>query len=201
VADRQYRSARRFSQPPPLFRWCRDRGLFDRPGRALTFGAGFLREAEELADLGWAVDAVETAPSLEKRPALYEAFAKRYRCRVVTDLESARGPPYRIVTATHVLEFVEDPDERLALLRSLAARLTTKGHLLLSLRGWSDVRAARQKRPRGDGVVTGLGTWTRGYSTDEALSLIESAGLATDDSPTGPRSRSPEQVQLVCRRA
>lgn len=199
MSNAQYRSARRFTSPPRLFRWCKEHGFFDNPARALTFGAGFLVEAEELARLRWAVDAVETGDSIDRRAELYSGFASRSRCRVLPSLDEARLN-YQIVTATHVLEFVEDPVERHSLLCDLGRRLAPKGYLLLSLRGWSDVGAAKNQTPRGDGIVTGLGTWTRGYTREEALQLMTDAELTLETSPQGVRSRSPEQVRLVCRK-
>ena len=44
----EYRSARRFKNPPPLFRWADAQGYFSEPADALVFGAGLLREAIEL---------------------------------------------------------------------------------------------------------------------------------------------------------
>jgi len=195
----QHRTARRFTRPSPLFRWCEQRGLFARPGYALVFGAGLLVEARALSDMGWTVDALETPASLEARRELYEEFDVRPRSRVLTGLSSAR-PSYRIIVVTHVLEFVPSPRERSKLLHDLGARLSVSGRLLLSLRGWSDVLASKIQKRMGDGVTTGLGTWVRGYSIPEALDLVHQAGLAAVESMHGPRAKGPEQVRMVCQR-
>jgi hypothetical protein len=195
----EYRSARRFANPSPLFRWADAHGYFLRPGKALVFGAGLLVEANELSGRGWKVDALETSSSIDRRRQLYTQFEDRPGCRVLATLDLAY-PKYRIITATHVLEFIEDSQIRDELLRSLANRLAKTGHLLISLRGWSDVRAAKTAKSRGDGVVTGLGTWTRGYTIDEANEFIKRAGIRAVASPHGLRAKAPEQVRLVCQR-
>lgn len=155
-------------------------------------------EAEALAQLGWRVDALETKTSVHRRESVYAEFAARPGVRTITGLEAARKK-YRLIVVTHVLEFIEAPRERARVLRDLAGRVTREGILLLSLRGWSDVRAAKRQEHRGDGIVTGLGTWTRGYTVEEARSLIAEAGLEVAATPH-PRATSPEQVRLVCRR-
>lgn len=196
----EYRSARRFREPSPLFRWCAERGYFSSPGHALVFGGGLLLEAIELASLGWTVDVVETADSVERRRILYDEAGCEHHVRILTDLHQSKRR-YRVIVVTHVLEFIRSPSERDRTLRSLQERLTAEGCLILSLRGWSDVRAAKTQRPDGDGIVTGLGTWTRGYTVEEAESLLQRAGLAITDGSAGSKAKSPEQVRLVCRRS
>jgi hypothetical protein len=166
-------------------------------GQALTFGAGFLSEALFLVGRGWTVDALETPASVERRKAMYSEFEGQSKARILTSLDDARTR-YRLITVTHVLEFIENPRERKAALRELATRVAANGNLLLSLRGWSDVMAARRPTPRGDGIITGLGTWTRGYTVDEARALVQSAGLLVRHTPHTPRSKTPEQVRFVC---
>ncbi len=195
----EYRTARRFKHPSPLFRWADSQGYFSRPGEALVFGAGLLVEANELLNRDWTVDVLETSDTIERRKTIYDEFRLRPRCRVIATLDLARSC-YNVVTVTHVLEFIEDPRFRDDLLRSLADRLAGEGSLLLSLRGWSDVLAAKKVERRGDGVVTGLGTWTRGYSIDETNELIKRAGLQVAASPQGKRARRPEQVRFICRK-
>lgn len=197
--NRQHLSARRFNRPPPLFRWAYARGLLNDPGRALVFGAGLLVEANELLRLGWTVDALETARSVEARPRVYGEFAKKHRARVLTELVESRRT-YRIITVTHVLEFESDRQKREELLKSLVGRLTDSGVLLLSLRGWSDVGAAKRQVRHGDGFITGLGTWTRGYTVDEAKQMLGRAGLRIWDSPHTSRAATPRQVWLACMR-
>lgn len=161
-------------------------------------GAGLLIEARALLALGWQVDALETANSARRRPDLYASFSVEHGARLLTEM----GRPqrrYRLVVLTHVVEFIEDSAERLSMLGAAADRLTTHGHLLISLRGWSDVRAAKTATPRGDGIVTGLGTWTRGFTVAEAKELLADAGLSIIASPH-PLSKTPEQVRLVCAR-
>ena len=196
----QHRTARLFKQPSPLFRWASDQGRLDRPGRAFVLGAGLLAEATALRDLGWKVDALETPESLAARVNLYQHWTEASPdCRVITaDVDAGYG--YDLIVITHVLEFVSSPPMRLALLASCASRLAETGYLLLSLRGWSDVNAARTKRAAGDGFVTGLGTWTRGFTRQEAVAMVRSAALEPTVGPQGERSRTPEQVRLVCRR-
>lgn len=193
----QYRSARRFRNPSPLFRWAEARGLLVPRGRALVFGAGLLLEAERLAELGWEVDAVETTASIARRQDLYLAFAERSSCRVLDGTVSL-ADHYALATITHVLEFIEHPRQRRTLLSDITSKLDSEGVLLLSLRGLADVLAARHATPRGDGVVTALGTWTRGFSVAEAKELITAAGLVITGAPN-PKSRTPEQVRVICR--
>ena len=195
----QFRSARRFQKTSPLFRWAEERGDLNKAGRALVFGAGHLGEATALSQMSWQVDAVELPESVALRPEVYADFDKREGCRVLTSLQAARKA-YDLVLVTHVLEFVESPKERRETLRDLGRRLASNGKLLLSLRGWSDVNAAKKRTPRGDGVVTGLGTWTRGFTTEEAEKLLASAGLTVSANPRSTKSKSPEQVRLVCQR-
>lgn len=144
------------------------------------------------------MDALETPTSVERRTDLYEAFASHDGCRVITQLSQGRSK-YALVVVTHVIEFIEDLDGRTEMLTGLSRRLRRDGRLLLSLRGWSDVRAAKTQLPRGDGIVTGLGTWTRGYTVAEAQALLASANLEIEQTPH-PRSKTPEQVRVVCRR-
>jgi hypothetical protein len=144
------------------------------------------------------VDALETPASVERRTDLYAAFASLDGCRVITDLSQGRSK-YALVVVTHVLEFIEDVDERTKVLTGLSQRLRQNGRLLLSLRGWSDVRAAKTQSPRGDGIVTGLGTWTRGYTVAETQALLASASLEIEQTPH-PRSKTPEQVRVVCQK-
>ena len=117
---------------------------------------------------------------------------------MITSLDQARAR-YDLITVTHVLEFIEDPRERVATLRELGKRLKRTSHLLVSLRGWSDVLSAKKPTRRGDGIVTGLGTWTRGYTVAEARELIDAAGLVIAGAPHGPKSQAPEQVRFVCK--
>jgi hypothetical protein len=198
-SDRQHIAARRFSHPSPLFRWADEANLMGEVGHALVFGAGLLVEAKALADRGWTVDAVETRDRLARAPELYSSFETGSRTRVLTGLKETRRR-YRLILVTHVLEFIEDPKERLRVLVDLGNRLTQNGVLLLSLRGWSDVRAAKGQIKRGDGLVTGLGTWVRGFTTAEALSLVAHAGLEGVDGPQTKRSTRPRQVRFVCRK-
>lgn len=156
-----------------------------------------LGEAEVLLRDGWTVDALETPESIARRSDLYAAFSARPAARVISSIEQARRS-YRLICVTHVLEFIEDPPSRLEALRELRTRLSPRGHLLLSLRGWSDVLAASKAYPRGDGIITGIGTFTRGFSLEEAFELLEATGLKVVDSPHGPRAKKPEQVRLVC---
>lgn len=156
-------------------------------------------EAEALRELGWNVDALETDRSVRRRASMYRDFSQSSRARVLTDLNQS-GRKYRLVTVTHVLEFIEDSKLRLSLLDDLRTRLTREGILLLSLRGWSDVNVAKVRVPHADGVITGLGTWTRGYSMEQAEELVKQAGLRVLVTPHGPKSKSPKQVRLVCQR-
>jgi hypothetical protein len=195
----EYRSARRFKNPPPLFRWADAQGYFSEPADALVFGAGLLREAIELSDRDWRVDVLETRDSIERREGPYGEFAKRSGCRVITTLDEAR-PRYRVITATHVFEFIENTSDRDNLLRGLADRLAKSGFLLVSLRGWPDVLAAKTATPQGDGVITGIGTWTRGYSMKDALDFLSPAGLRIVAGPPGGHAKRPEQVRLICQR-
>jgi hypothetical protein len=160
-------------------------------------GAGLLVEAERLYELGWRVDALETTGSIARRSALYDEFANKPGCSVID--ERGLKAKYRLTLITHVLDFVESPQARLNLLRSVTGRLTVAGRVLVSLRGWSDVGAAKRPTPRGDGIVTGIGTWTRGFTVDEAKSLLRAAGLSVEITPH-PTSVTPGQVRLVCRR-
>jgi hypothetical protein len=194
----EHRTARRFARPSPLFRWSQEEGYFVRSGRALVVGAGLLTEAQALLELGWEVDALETHNSVGRRPELYESFSARKGARVLTEL-ARPGRRYRLMVLTHVLEFIEDPAERVSLLAAAAERLATDGRVLMSLRGWSDVRAAKRATPRGDGIVTGLGTWTRGFTVAEAKELLADAELSVIATPH-PKSKSPEQIRLVCAR-
>jgi hypothetical protein len=195
----QYRTARRFNRPSPLFRWALTMELLQIPGRALVFGAGLMAEATALRDLGWKVDALETSASLLNRRDLYEEWsAKSPGCRVFSEMADSRSS-YDLVVITHVLEFVPSPVVRTRILRECARRLDKEAILLLSLRGWSDVNAAKRKTPASDGFVTGLGTWTRGFDVAEASKLVRSVGLEVFTGPRGIRSRFPEQVRLVCR--
>jgi hypothetical protein len=172
--------------------------LLDTPGAALVFGAGLLLEARELHKRGWTVDALETEESVRRRPELYESFAAVEGCRVVTDLGHCRRQYDRIVV-THVLEFIQQRGKRERLLADLGERLRPDGRLLISLRGWSDVCRAKRTTPEGDGVTTGLGTWTRGYTVQEAEDMVRRAGLEVALRPS-PKSQTPEQVRLVCSR-
>jgi hypothetical protein len=197
---RQHLSARRFKDPSPLFRWCDSLGIFDKPGAALVFGAGLLAEADALVRRNWIVDALETRASVEARSDFYNTWAEGYRnVRIITDLTETKRK-YRIITVTHVIEFIPDPALRCSILRDLRTRLTNDGRLLLSLRGWSDVNAAKNKHRSGDGIITGLGTWTRGYTMAEAKTLLESTGLCMDSTPHSSRAKSPEQVRFLCRK-
>jgi hypothetical protein len=195
----QHRTARRFPRPSPLFRWCAEVGLLAGAGNALVFGAGLLVEARALAERGWNVDALERPDSLARRSELYAEFSRLPKARVISALDQGKRR-YRLIVVTHVLEFIEDADERTDLLAQLVSRLAPQGRLLLSLRGWSDVRAAKTQVARGDGIVTGLGTWTRGFTLEEALELIGRVGLTVETGPRTGRSKTPEQVRLVCRR-
>jgi hypothetical protein len=193
----QHRAARRFSRPAPLLRWWTDKGGLREPADALVFGAGLMVEAEELRRRGWRTDAIETAKSISRRQELYSGFSGRPGCRVLAGFGDARKK-YDLILVTHVLEFVEDPSERTKILRHLRKRLKSDGYLLLSLRGWADVARAKTQTPTGDGIVTGIGTWTRGYSVEEADDLLDGAGLEATQTPN-PKSKVPTQVRLVCR--
>lgn len=196
----QHRTARQFKRPSPLFRWSADQGLLDPPGRAFVLGAGLMAEATALRDLGWKVDALETPESLAAREDFYHEWREQSPgCRILSSVDEA-GHAYDVVVITHVLEFVPSPRERRLLLKSCADRLADNGAVLLSLRGWADVNAARTRRPSGDGFITGLGTWTRGFTRIEAETLVRSAGLEPGRGPQGDKSKAPEQVRLVCRR-
>jgi hypothetical protein len=164
-----------------------------------VFGAGLLLEAGALADRGWSVDALETPERVARDPELYASFDSRPGCRVLAELGTARSR-YHLIVVTHVLEFIEDPVKRHRLLSGLGRRLSNDGLLILSLRGWSDVRAARVLKPRGEGFVTGLRSWVRGFTTAEALDLVSGSGLEVVGGPRTTRSSRPEQVRLVCRK-
>jgi len=195
----QYLSARRFSNPSPLFRWAETQGLLDKPSRALVFGAGHLLEAEVLLARGWQVDAHDTPDCIGKLANAYSAFGQQKGARVL-NAQTAFRPLYRLITLTHVLEFIQDPQRRHSTLQHLGERLSKEGIILLSLRGWSDVNAAKTKRKDGDGITTGLGTWTRGYSVEKATALVRSCGLHIYRSPMTTRAMQPEQVRIVCKR-
>jgi hypothetical protein len=180
-----------------LYRWAAERELLTPAGAALVFGAGLLTEALDLSARGWSVDALETTASVERRIELYAGFGAREGCRVITSFAQARAR-YQLVVVTHVLEFIESVKERNDVLAELAHRLRRDGRMLLSLRGWSDVRAARSQIARGDGIVTGLGTWTRGYTVAQARNLLSSARLDVEQTPHA-NSKTPKQVRLVCR--
>ena len=195
---RQYATARRFGRTSPLFRWAQEQPFWPEPGAALVFGAGLLAEARALASIGWQVDALETPDSVKRRRELYEAFTNEAGQKIIIDLADAQ-PRYSLIVVTHVLEFVESQRIRERLLKDLAGRLAKAGVLLLSWRGWADVNACKKQTPRGDGIVTGLGTWTRGYTVEEAQVFILRAGLRVRATPN-PNSKTPEQVRLVCQR-
>lgn len=156
-----------------------------------------LVEAEALLDLKWSVDALETDASVSFREDLYSEFRSNKGARLISSLDDA-AKSYRLVTVTHVLEFIPRPAERTRTLRALGGKLAKAGVLLLSLRGWSDVNAAKSKRPHADGIITGLGTFTRGYTIQEAEDLIGAANLKILDSPHGNRAKRPEQVRVIC---
>jgi hypothetical protein len=157
-----------------------------------------LAEAHDLDGRGWKVDALETPTSVEHRRDLYADFDRHERCRVITTLSRGR-PKYNLIVVTHVLEFIESVADRAELLSRLSERLRPSGRMLISLRGWSDVRAAKTQSPRGDGIITGLGTWTRGFTVTEACELLASASLMVEQTPH-PKSTTPEQVRLICRK-
>jgi hypothetical protein len=193
----QHSTARRFSKPPPLLRWAVENELLPDPANALVFGAGFLAEADVLRKRKWKVDALDLPEAVAKRQKLYDRFSRHQGCRVLTSVDSARMT-YRLITVTHVLEFIESPRFRQRLLADLGSRLPSSGILLLSLRGWSDVRAAQVQTPKGDGLVTGNNTWVRGYTMSEARDLVRRAHLEIYASPHSARAERPEQVRLIC---
>jgi hypothetical protein len=198
MKDAQYRTARRFGGTSPLFRWWESSGWFGRTGNALVVGAGLLVEAAALKEIGWRVDALETPDSIARRPDLYADFAT-HRCRILADISQARVR-YELAVITHVLEFIPDPKKRHSLLSQVSMRLQPEGIVLLSLRGWSDVYASSKWVKSGEGVRTGIGTWTRGFTRNEAEKLIGKSGLIAVGGPQGARSKTPEQVRIVCQR-
>jgi hypothetical protein len=85
-----------------------------------------LVEARRLVELGWTVDATETRESINRREQAYTEFTQSTGCRFRVGMDGARDA-YELAVLTHVLEFVEDPHERVDLLTDVATRLTDSG--------------------------------------------------------------------------
>ncbi len=196
----EYRTARRDARISPLLRWWLHETTPRPIGRALVFGAGLSLEGLVLAERGWAVDVLDTIETVRRREDIYSAFGELPGCGVITHLSQGRGN-YSLIVVTHVLEFIPPPRRRLRFLEEMGRQLTPEGDLLLSLRGWDDVLATNHRAPMEDGIVTGVGTFARGYDRDQAEALVRSAGLTVSREPDLAPSRHCRGVRFVCRRS
>ena len=111
-------------------------------------------------------------------------FADRKEVDMVTGYDPGHEewawPPngkYDFVQCGFVLNVIERPSERVQVLRTIKGHLTPDGRAMVSVRSPEDIAKHAPGEVFGDGVKTGKGTFQRGFTRDELVTLARRAGL------------------------
>jgi len=189
---RPHNAARRFSEPAKVVKTIVSRGMVPAGSNVLEVGAGCLRNASFLIDLGCQVTVVECKEIQARFQSEYTAFLNRGGLLV----EAVPDLTFDVVLATFVLETICPAEKRYALLRQMVRALRQGGVMALALRGVSDVKTAKARgRPYLDGYITPAKTFIRPYTVPEIRDIMSSCGLSKVEVLA--RVEAPQIVNLI----
>lgn len=113
-------------------------------------------------------------------------------------LRLPRETRFDLALATFVVETVCDPQERLRLLRAVRGHLTSRGALIISVRGKADVVTADASGRRcSDGYLTPARTFIRSYSRLQLHRLLKTAGFSRVQFLHKQETRTPELLHAI----
>jgi DNA phosphorothioation-associated putative methyltransferase len=90
---------------------------------------------------------------------------------------------YDFVQCAFVLNVIEDPAERVDVLKRIKGHLKAKGRALIAVRGAGDLKVKKTWEPRGDGWRTPANTFQRAFTRDELERICRKAGLTVINEP------------------
>jgi hypothetical protein len=193
---RPWNAATNFLTPAFSVKAAVDTGIIAPPLHVLEFGAGNLRNAlyvtGKFPDIRYTV--IERQEAISRFHGNYVEFKKRggqLLQEVSDDLV------VDVIVCTFVLETICPSSQRLSILLSIKQALGKTGILVASFRGYKGIRGTKYERcPAGEGFVTPLKTFIRGFSVTEVNEFLEDAGFINVETLKKYRVVSPENIHI-----
>jgi hypothetical protein len=192
-------SARMFCHPAPILRNAIVKRLLQscKGGIALELGAGCLRNALFLQNLGFKVAVVEVGGMEARFPSRYRKF------RLCGGKVLKRIPPgavFDIVLATFVIETICDCQLRKRLISQARRHLRSQGSLVLSVRGPADLVTARVSGiPCSDGYLTRGHTFARSFTRAQLQRFLRGCGFARIEFLHKTTTKEPELLHAIAK--
>lgn len=190
-------AARMFRHPAPVLLNGTVVRMLDRrePRSILEVGAGCLRNALHLVNMGHRMTVLEVEGMQQRFPDQYAKF-KRLGGKLLKTISGA--PRFDVVICTFVIETICKPRERLALLRHIAEHLKPRGVLILSARGPRDLLTAQNKGvPCSDGYLTPNYSFARSFTKAQMGQLLRNAGFRRLQFLHRNSSTEPEYLHVI----
>ncbi len=190
-------SARMFSNPAPILRKPLVKELLQaNNGRTvIELGAGCLRNALHLQELGFGVSVLEVVGMEERFPSQYRAF-RRVGGRVLKTLP--RLGRFDFSLATFVIETICNSQHRSELIVRVRRSLRPGGFLIMSVRGPRDLLTAHNTGvPCSDGYLTSNRTFSRSYTRLQLERFLLTCGFRRLHFLHKKRTKEPELLHVV----
>jgi SAM-dependent methyltransferase len=163
----------------------------------LEIGAGCLRNSIFLRAAGHPVTVLEIKGVEDRFADQYVAF-RRAGGRVIEMLP--RNQPFDVVLATFVIETICDPGLRRRLIKGARRCLRPEGHLIMSVRGPSDLHTADNSGVRcSDGYITPNLTFSRAFPRRQLQNFLKTCGFNGCQFLHRSASNAPELLHVVAK--
>ena len=186
-----------FSNPAPILHKPLVKELLQaNKGRTvIELGAGCLRNALHLQELGFGVSVLEVVGMEERFPSQYRAF-RRVGGRVL------KTPPrpvrFDFSLATFVIETICNSQHRRELIVRVRKSLRPGGFLIMSVRGPRDLLTAHNTGvPCSDGYLTPNRTFSRSYTRLQLERFLLTCGFRRLHFLHKKRTKEPELLHVV----
>lgn len=197
---RPWNAATNFSNPAFSVKVAADTGIIIPTFHILEFGAGNLRNAlyitSKFSNIKYIV--VERQEAINRFHSSYAEFRQRGG-QLLKEVSSELVVD--IVVCTFVLETICPSSQRLSALLSLKQTLDKGGILIASFRGYKGIRGTKYERcPAGEGFITPLKTFVRGFSIPEVEEFLGDAGFSGFETLRKYRVEKPDNIHITARR-
>lgn len=195
-------SARPFVNPAAILEKKAVREILGRGVLSIVeYGAGNLRNAFFLQQLGHEVAAVEISGTVDRFRSNYSRFDEQGGRLALWDKADGMAKfkgKHDVAIMTFVLETICDEAIRVKMLQDCRSRLRRGGRLILSVRGHQDVVTANGKGVAcSDGFRTPARTFIRGFDLKELQKLLVVAGFSRMLPLHKPKTISPELLHVI----
>lgn len=192
-----YNAARPFKKPAPVLSKPKVKKLLSQKNtqKILEIGAGNLRNALALQDLGISVFVLEVKGIENRFPTQYKDFISKGGKIFYSFPNNIKVD---IVLATFVIETICNVAQRKFILEMALDSLKKNGAMIVSVRGPADLVTARAKGIRcSDGYLTPNKTFARSYTKAQLRALLYTCGFQSIDFLHKKNVKQPEYLHAI----